>query len=876
MMEPSAESFRRDAQLTSRDVQDCFTLCLGRLPDQAALAKYVDGGIRGLLADLLLSDDFYAEVLTPLLLREPLPHERFARSPPLRLIDWVQRQLPVDPGVRRVAGAADSWIALLELVLSDPMVIALAPPLAEAGIDRVLGERRQLAPSAEITRAVIGAIDAASAVEVRGWALDLCDKATPVTLEFYADNLFLGAVDCTEPRADVREAAGGTGRCGFTFRIATARRGALAGGRALIAIDAVSRAQVGISTPVRADVTHALDVLASTRRELSELRTLIERIETRLPELSRLASVPLEAYGEYFERFYRLAPDVLARQRRCSLEFKIRPLISVVIPTFNPDAELLDQAIESVRAQTYDHWQLVITDDASSAIAAWRRLTARHGDPRIRCLESPERLGIAGNTNRGIAAATGNYVAFLDHDDELTPDALFEVVSALQEHRYGILYSDEDRIEGVAPERVLHHTPFFKPAFDLDLLRSMNYLCHLVVVRRDLVDAVGGLRLGFDGAQDHDLLLRVVEMLKPEDIRHVTRILYHWRVTPGSASGDPRAAGGLQARVVAVVQQHLDRTGTAATAEAHADPFGVPRAFATRIRWRLPASAPQVSLVIPTRDRLDLLRPCIDSVLRTAPTYPGALEIVVVDNDSVEPATCQFLAQLARTSSVARVVPYLGDFNWSAISNVGAHAARGQVVVFLNNDTVALSEDWCTELVAQALRPEVGAVGGRLLYEDGTLQHAGVVLGVEGAAGHDSVGESPERGGYFGRSHLLRSSAAVTGACLATRRDVFERLGGFDEVQLKVAFNDVDYCLRLQAAGYRVIYNPFAVLYHFESKSRGFDLSEPKAARHRAETAVLRSRWAAMLDADPLYNVHFEREARPFDRLRSPPSSVSW
>jgi len=875
MMEPSPESFRRDVLLTSRDVQDCFTLCLGRMPDPAALARYVDGGIHSLLADLLLSDDFYVDVLAPLLLREPLPHERFARSPPLRLIDWVQRRLPVDPGVRRVAGAADSWIALLELVLSDPAIIALAPPLAEAGIDRVLGERRQLAPTAEIRRAVIGAIDAASAVEVRGWAMDLCDKATPVTLEFYADNLFLGAVDCTEPRADVRETAGGTGRCGFTYRIATARREALTGGRALIAIDAVSRTQVGISTPVRADVSHALDVLASTRRELAELRTLIERIETRLPDLSRLASVPLEAYGEYFERFYRLAPDVLARQRRCSLEFKVRPLISVVIPTWNPDPELLDRAIASVRAQTYDHWQLVITDDASSAIEAWRRLTARHGDPRIRCLQSRVRSGIAGNTNRGIAATTGSYVAFLDHDDELTADALFEVVSALQERRYGLLYSDEDRIEGAAPARVLHHTPFFKPAFDLDLLRSMNYLCHLVVVRRDLIDAAGGLRRGFDGAQDHDLLLRVAEMLEPRDIRHVARILYHWRVTPGSASGDPCAARGLQDSIVAVVQQHLDRTGAAATAEAHADPIGAPRAFATRIRWRLPASAPPVSLVIPTRDRLDLLRPCIDSVLRTAPAYPGAVEIIVVDNDSVEPATREYLSELRRASA-ARIVPFLGDFNWSAINNVGAHAARGQVVVFLNNDTVVLSEDWCTELVAHALRPEVGAVGGRLLYEDGTIQHAGVVLGVEGAAGHDSVGESPERGGYFGRSHLLRSSAAVTGACLATRRELFERLGGFDEVQLKVAFNDVDYCLRLEAAGYRVIYNPFAVLYHFESKSRGYDLSEPGAARHRAESAVLRSRWSARLDADPLYNVHFEREARPFDRLRSPPSSVSW
>jgi GT2 family glycosyltransferase len=198
-------------------------------------------------------------------------------------------------------------------------------------------------------------------------------------------------------------------------------------------------------------------------------------------------------------------------------------------------------------------------------------------------------------------------------------------------------------------------------------------------------------------------------------------------------------------------------------------------------------------------------------------------------------------------------------------------SARGEVLIFLNNDTVVLSEDWCAELAANALRPEVGAVGARLLYDDGTVQHAGVVLGVEGVAGHDSVGEAPERGGYFGRSHVQRSAAAVTGACLATRRTVFVEVGGFDDANLKVAFNDVDYCLRLRNAGYRVIYDPFAVLYHFESKSRGLDVSEAKAARRRAEAAVFRARWAAIVDEDPYYNPHFERHARPFDRLRAPP-----
>jgi GT2 family glycosyltransferase len=485
-------------------------------------------------------------------------------------------------------------------------------------------------------------------------------------------------------------------------------------------------------------------------------------------------------------------------------------------------------------------------------------------------LRAATRLGIAGNTNRGIEAAGGEYVAFLDHDDELAPEALFHVVTALQERPYALVYSDEDRIEDDHLGSLIHHTPFFKPGFDPDLLRSMNYICHLVVVRREVLVSAGLLRAGVDGAQDHDLLLRLSEILTPADIRHIAKILYHWRVTPNSVSRTAATAEGLRDTIVRVVQEHLDRAGHGAIADAHADPQGVARPFAARVRWKLPPTAPVVSIIIPTRDRLDLLKPCLDSIFRSADSYPGSLDVVIVDNDSVEAASHEYFASLTG-SGAARVIRFRGEFNWSAINNFAAREARGEVLVFLNNDTVVLTEDWCAELVANALRPDVGVVGARLLYDDGTLQHAGVVLGVEGVAGHDSVGESPERGGYFGRSHLQRGAAAVTGACLATRREIFVRLGGFDDVHFKVAFNDIDYCLKVGEAGYRVVYDPFAVLYHFESKSRGYDLSEAKLARQRMEAAVFRSRWSAIVDSDPFYNAHFERHARPFERLRSPP-----
>lgn len=266
------------------------------------------------------------------------------------------------------------------------------------------------------------------------------------------------------------------------------------------------------------------------------------------------------------------------------------------------------------------------------------------------------------------------------------------------------------------------------------------------------------------------------------------------------------------------------------------------------------------------------MRPCIDSILDAAPEYPGRIEILLVDNDSIEPATKAYFASLSSNQDV-RILPFRGAFNWSAINNFAAGEAAGEVLIFLNNDTMILTKDWCSELVANAMRPDVGAVGARLLYQDGTIQHAGVVLGVEGVAAHDSLGESTADGGYYGRSQLQRSCGAVTGACLATRRDIFATVGGFDDLALKVAFNDVDFCMKVRRAGYRIVYNPFAVLYHFESKSRGRDLAAHQQARHQSEAATFRARWNGDAIEDPFYNRHFERYARPFDRLKPPPDA---
>jgi O-antigen biosynthesis protein len=636
-------------------------------------------------------------------------------------------------------------------------------------------------------------------------------------------------------------------------------------------MDSVSGQRIGGSIIVYADVTQNRDAVNAMRNELSELRQILNRIEARLPEISRMASIPIEAYNEYWDRFYRLTPEILSGQSVRSTRFTYRPLISVVVPAWNSNTRLLHKAIKSVLVQTYDHWELIISDDASDQDEL-RALKHRYTpEPRMRWVEAATRAGIAGNTNRGIAASTGDYIAFLDHDDELAPDALYQTVLAMQDRRYGLLYSDEDRIEEDEFGRPVHHTPFFKPAFDPDLLLAINYICHLVVLRRDVVVGLDGLRTGFEGAQDHDLLLRVVSALPAEDIRHLPRVLYHWRVTPGSVSRTPALGDHIQKNIQAAVEDHLRRLNLAARVEPHNDQVGSPRQFATRVRWLLPSPAPKVSIIVATRDRVDLLRPCLDSVLGSLESYPGAYEILLVDNDSAEDATLKYFASL-RARPQVRVLRFRGPFNYSAINNAGAREALGEVLIFLNNDTLVLTKDWCAELVANAMREDVGAVGARLLYPDGTIQHAGVLLGVEGVAGHECVGDTPQSGGYFGRTHLLRSAAAVTAACLATRRTLFLELdGGFEELDLRVAFNDVDYCMRVRKAGYRVVYNPFAVLYHFESKSRGREITEAQQKRHRMEAAAFHSRWTEAEIFDPYYNPHFERFAKPFERLRSPP-----
>ncbi|MFO7640200.1 MAG: glycosyltransferase family 2 protein [Candidatus Competibacteraceae bacterium] len=528
--------------------------------------------------------------------------------------------------------------------------------------------------------------------------------------------------------------------------------------------------------------------------------------------------------------------------------WKGRPLISVLLPVYDVEEDWLARAVESVRGQLYPHWELCVADDGSTA-AHVRPLLERYAgqDPRIRVVFREVNGHIVAASNTALELARGGYVALLDHDDELAETALYWVADALERHpTAGLLYSDEDKLDGAGRRT----DPYFKCAWNPDLMLSQNLVSHLGVYRRDLVEAVGGFRPGLEGSQDYDLALRVAERLAPEQIVHIPRVLYHWRAIPGSTARGGAEKPYARAAAERAVNDALARRGVAARAAESALVPGM-----LRVRYQLPAPAPAVSLIIPTRNGLALLERCLDSVVART-TYPD-YEILILDNGSDDPATLGYLKAVAgRALGVPiRVLRDARPFNYSQLNNEGVRAARGTVVGLLNNDLEVIAGDWLEEMVSHACRPEVGAVGARLLYPSGRVQHAGVIVGIKGVAGHFHRHLPGEAYGYFSRAQLIQDFSAVTAACLVLRRAVYWEAGGMDEVDLPVAFNDVDLCLKLGALGYRVVYTPHAELYHHESATRGAEDESPeKAARAAREIAVMKRRWNTEHYRDPAYS----------------------
>lgn len=532
--------------------------------------------------------------------------------------------------------------------------------------------------------------------------------------------------------------------------------------------------------------------------------------------------------------------------------FPLRPLISVVMPVFDPPVQLLDEAIRSVQAQLYPNWELCIADDASRDPQV-RALLEGHAatDSRIRVVFRDENGHISRASNSALELATGDFIALLDNDDILPEYALFFVADAINRHPdAGILYSDEDKLNAAGHR----FYPYFKSDWNPSLFLSHNLISHLGVYRTQLVREVGGFRVGFEGSQDYDLAARCVEKLRPEQIVHIPRVLYHWRVVPGSTSerieGKPYALTASER----ALNEHLMRQGIAGAVEAL--PSGV-----HRVRYALPNPPPLVSIIVPTRNAVELLRTCLESV-RAKTHYPN-YEILLVDNGSDAAEALAYIAGLANDPAI-RVIRDDRPFNYSALNNHAARQARGELLVLLNNDIEVITPDWLDEMVGIAMQADVGAVGARLWYPNDTLQHGGVVIGLGGVACHAHRGLPKGQRGYCFRAEVIQDFSAVTGACLAVRKSRFFEVGGLNEVDLAVAFNDVDLCLKLRERGYRNVWTPFAELYHHESISRGPENTPEKKARFQREIEYMQKRWATWIAHDPAYSPNLTIAAEDF------------
>ncbi len=565
-------------------------------------------------------------------------------------------------------------------------------------------------------------------------------------------------------------------------------------------------------------------------------------------------------YAAWVETFGRLTPEKAAalRARLAALPAAKRPLLSVLMPVYNPPERWLARAIDSVREQVYENWELCLADDASTAPHV-RPLLERYAaaDPRIRVVFRTENGHISHASNSALDLARGEFVALLDHDDEIAPDALAEVTLLLvAQPDADIVYTDEDKID----EDGRRYTPYFKPDYLPDLLTGQNCLSHLSVYRTALVRAVGGFRPGYEGSQDWDLALRVVDRTTPDRVRHIPKVLYHWRAVSGSTAREVSEKDYSLDAARRALLDHFARRGI----EVEVRP--VPGSH-WQIVHPLPAPHPLVSIIIPTHNAAALLRTCVASIF--ARTDYAPYEILIVNNRSDDPETLAFFAELTPESNV-RVIDYDAPFNFSALNNFAVRHARGEVVCLLNNDIEVITGRWLDELVSHALRPEIGAVGAMLYYPNLTVQHAGVVLGLGGVANHAFINHAHGTDGQMNRARLVQNYSAVTAACLAIRRTVFEQVGGFNETDLPIAFNDIDFCLRVRAAGYRNLWTPFAELIHYESASRGKEDTPEKQARFDREAAYMRRTWGEQLDHDPAYNLNLALNVEGWD-LAWPP-----
>lgn len=531
--------------------------------------------------------------------------------------------------------------------------------------------------------------------------------------------------------------------------------------------------------------------------------------------------------------------------------FDYEPKISIITPVFNTPKKILIEMIESVINQTYANWELCIADGNSKEQDVREILQIyAEKDNRIKIKLLQENKGIAGNSNEALSFSTGDFVTFLDHDDKLPPFALYEIVNAVNKNPDSdFIYSDEDILSYNGRKRL---KPHFKPDWSPDTLRSYNYITHLTVIRRALLDKIGCFRDGFDGSQDYDLILRTAE--HANKIIHIPKILYHWRESKGSTAGNPFAKLYAYDAAKKALNEHLLRIGL--KGEVYNSPlWGI-----YTIKYEI-IESPKISIIIPNNNHTETLRKCINSILDKS-AYKN-YEIIIVENNSNKKEIFDYYKEISRLNNV-KIATWNNTFNYSAVNNFGVRHSDGEVLLFLNNDTEVINKDWLERMLEHAQRKEVGAVGAKLYYPNYTIQHAGVILGIGGVAGHSHKDYDGNDFGYYNRLKIVQNLSAVTGACLMTRKEVFAMVDGFDE-SYPYAFNDVDLCMKIREKGYLIIFTPFAELYHYESKSRGYEDTPEKLKRFYNEIDLFKKKWGDVLEkGDPYYSPNLTLDKEDF------------
>ncbi len=550
-----------------------------------------------------------------------------------------------------------------------------------------------------------------------------------------------------------------------------------------------------------------------------------------------------------------LSDEEIEKQR--NFKFEKNPKISIVVPMYNTDEVFLKELIESLKEQTYGNFELCLADGSQEENSNLKQYI---NDERIKYKFLASNKGISENTNEAIKIATGEYIGFLDHDDLLSKDALFEIVKVINENnKVDFIYSDEDKID----ENYERFEPYFKPDFSPETLECNNYITHFVVVKKELIENVGLLDSRFNGAQDFDFVLRATE--KAKNIVHIPKILYHWRVHKSSTANVADSKPYAYEAGVRVVEEHLKRVGKKGNVE-----FGQEVPGIYKIEYDVKGS-PKVSILIPNKDHIELLKQCVNSILKLT-TYDN-YEIVIIENNSEKEETFKYYTEISKNEKV-RVIDYTKslkksdskEFNYSKIINFGVKKVNGDFVLQLNNDTKLLTPNWLELFIGYAQQKDIGAVGARLYYEDKTLQHAGIIVGLSGIAGNALVNLPYGKHAYFGREAATRNVSAVTGACLFSRRELYKEIGFMDEEKFEVAFNDVDFCLKLLQKGYRIVYNPYIELMHYESKSRGYEYSKKQQERFEKESNNFKEKWKDFLEnKDPYYNKNFTLKTCNYD-----------